>query len=140
VVEVGRGAELATRQERGLQIAVGALNDAFRFRVERFELHDFGGQRPGEPGHPVGQASAAADAGLVVPHQPPRHRRPSCSASSNQIPASRSGVVRDGTIKAVMQRENEATTTSTGGEQVWSPPTGIFAGGNHRSHWAWSPG
>jgi len=39
-----------------------------------------------------------------------------------------------------MQREKEATTTSTGGEQVWSPPTGIFADGNHKSHWAWSPG
>src|SRR5215218_11519566 len=53
-----------------------------------------------------------------------------CCATICQIPASRSGVVRDGSIRAVRNRENDATITSTGGEATCQPPTGTFTGGN----------
>jgi hypothetical protein len=39
---------------------------------------------------------------------------PSCSHNSDHSPASGSGVVGDGTIRAVMNRENDATITNTG--------------------------
>jgi len=55
------------------------------------------------------------------------------------MPASRSGVVRDGNITAVMNREYDSTITSTGGDPLRPPPKGISAGGNHKSHCAWSP-
>ena len=35
-----------------------------------------------------------------------------------------------------MNRENAATITNTGGHPTWPKPSGIFAGGNHRSHCA----
>lgn len=34
----------------------------------------------------------------------------------------------------VMNRENEATITSTGGDPPCPVPSGTQAGGNHRSH------
>ena len=59
---------------------------------------------------------------------------PSCSDSSDHIPASRSGVIRDGNMRAVMNRENAGTITSTGGEPTYPDPSGVAAGENHRSH------
>jgi len=56
------------------------------------------------------------------------------------MPATRSVVTRLGSIIAVMNRENAATITSTGGAPDWSPPSGIDAGGNHRSHCTTWPG
>jgi len=73
-VEVCWGAELAAGKERGLQVAVGALHYAFRLGVERLQLHNLGGQRAGEPRHTLGEATATANAGLVIPNQPTRHR------------------------------------------------------------------
>ena len=63
----------------------------------------------------------------------------SCVEMSCHIPDSRFDVVRDGNITAVMNRENDDTITSTGGEPVWIEPRGICTGGNHRSHCVWSP-
>ncbi len=60
--------------------------------------------------------------------------------TSCHIPISRSAVVREGSIIAVMNRECEQTITNTGGVPSWPAPSGIRAGGNHRSHWTWSPG
>jgi len=45
-----------------------------------------------------------------------RGTAPSCSASSDHIPANRSPVVRAGSMIAVMNRANEATITNTGGD------------------------
>ena len=59
--------------------------------------------------------------------------------SSDHIPASRSGVCRVGIIRPVMNLEYDATITSTGGEPACPAPNGTVTGGNHRSHWAWSP-
>ena len=39
-------------------------------------------------------------------------------------------MVRDGSIQAVRNRENDATITSTGGEATCQPPTGTFTDGN----------
>jgi len=39
-----------------------------------------------------------------------------------------------------MNLENDATITSTGGEPTCPWPSGTATGGNHRSHWAESPG
>ena len=44
--------------------------------------------------------------------------------------------MRVGSIRAVISRENDATTTSTGGLPTCPDPSGILAGGNHRSHCA----
>jgi hypothetical protein len=57
-----------------------------------------------------------------------------------QCPASRSGDCRDGIIRAIITREYPATMTRTGGRPSWPEPRGTSAGGNHRSHWASSPG
>jgi hypothetical protein len=51
------------------------------------------------------------------------------------MPANRSGVLRVGSIRAVMNREYEATITSTGNDAHCPVPVGIRAGGNQRSHW-----
>ena len=56
--------------------------------------------------------------------------------SSDHMPASRSGVVRDGSITAVMNREKDATITSTGGDPTRPSPRGTSTGGNHKSHCA----
>ena len=63
---------------------------------------------------------------------------PTCSDSSDHIPASRSGALRDGSIRAVISREYDATTTTTsiGGDPASPAPSGILAGGNQRSHCA----
>ena len=53
---------------------------------------------------------------------------PSCPEISDHMPRSRSGVVRDGNITAVMNRENEDTTTNTGGDPAWPAPSGILTG------------
>jgi hypothetical protein len=63
-----------------------------------------------------------------------RGTAPSCSPSSNHIPASKSGVARVGSIRPVMNLENEATITSTGGDPDCPAPSGTRTGGNHRSH------
>ncbi len=69
-----------------------------------------------------------------------RGTAPSWVASSSHMPASRSAVVRDGIITAVMNFENDETITRTGNTALVPSPIGIFGSGNHRSHWARSPG
>jgi hypothetical protein len=58
----------------------------------------------------------------------------------SHIPASRSPVIRDGIIRAMMNRECEDTITNTGRTRGFPAPTGIRTSGNHRSHCTWSPG
>lgn len=55
---------------------------------------------------------------------------------SSHIPASKSPVIRDGIIRAMMNRECEDTITSTGRTLGFSDPTGIRTSGNHKSHCA----
>ena len=62
------------------------------------------------------------------------------SCSSAHIPPSRSGVVRDGSIRAWMNPENAEVITSTGGVSVLPTPTGSGSCGNQRSHCTWNPG
>ncbi len=47
--------------------------------------------------------------------------------------------MRVGIIRAVMNRECAATITSTGNSTAVPSSSGIFRGGNHRSHCAASP-
>ena len=54
--------------------------------------------------------------------------------SNAHIPDSRSAVVREGIIIAVMNFENEATITSTGSSAAVPSSTGTLGSGNHRSH------
>ena len=54
--------------------------------------------------------------------------------SSIHIPANRSPVVREGSIIAVMNLENEATITSTGSSPRRTPGRPRSTCGNHRSH------
>jgi hypothetical protein len=68
-----------------------------------------------------------------------RGTRPSCWISS-QEPNSRSSVFRVGLIRAVMNRECAAVITNTGSSFAVPSSSGIFRGGNHRSHCAASPG
>jgi hypothetical protein len=68
-----------------------------------------------------------------------RGTRPSWRISSHD-PSSRSSVLRVGIIRAVMNRECAAVTTSTGSSAVLPSSSGIRAGRNHRSHCAASPG
>jgi hypothetical protein len=62
------------------------------------------------------------------------------SCSRVHIPPRRSGVVRDGSIRAWMKPENAEVITSTGGVSVCPSPTGSGSCGNQRSHWTWNPG
>ncbi|MGB3053227.1 MAG: hypothetical protein WBB52_00105 [Acidimicrobiales bacterium] len=55
------------------------------------------------------------------------------------MPSSRSSVVFDGIIRPTVNRENAAVITNTGNNTPVPVPTGILAGGNHRSHCAASP-
>ena len=67
-----------------------------------------------------------------------RGTRPNCWISSHD-PSSRSSVVRVGIIRAVTNRECAATITNTGNSTDVPFSSGIFRGGNHRSHCAASP-
>ena len=55
------------------------------------------------------------------------------------MPSSRSAVFRVGSMTAIVNRENAATITNTGNRLAVPFGSGIFAGGNHRSHCAASP-
>ena len=69
-----------------------------------------------------------------------RGTAPSWTESSDHMPKSRSAVVRDGIINAVMNLENDATITNTGSIILVPSATGILGSGNHKSHCTWSPG
>ena len=68
-----------------------------------------------------------------------RGTRPSCWISSHDA-SSRSSVVRVGIIRATMNLECAAVITSTGSNFAVPSSSGIFFGGNQRSHCAASPG
>lgn len=68
-----------------------------------------------------------------------RHPLPLSSSTHRGWSAPGTNVVRDGNVTAVMNREYDATITSTGGDPLRPPPKGISAVGNQRSHCAWSP-
>jgi hypothetical protein len=56
------------------------------------------------------------------------------------MPNSRSAVCLVGIIRASMNREYAQVITSTGSSVIEPSSSGIFFGGNHRSHCAASPG
>lgn len=60
--------------------------------------------------------------------------------SKAQCPAIRSGPWREGIISANIIREYPETITSTGGCPTYPAPSGMAAGGNHRSHCTRTPG
>lgn len=68
-----------------------------------------------------------------------RGTAPSCWINSHD-PNSRSSVFRVGIIRPVTNLENAAVITNTGNKHAVPSSSGIFFGGNHRSHWAASPG
>ena len=67
-----------------------------------------------------------------------RGTRPS-RRSSSQLANSRSSVRLVGTIRPSMNREYAAVITNTGNNVLLPSSSGIFRGGNHRSHCAASP-
>jgi hypothetical protein len=76
--------------------------------------------------------------GLVVPDQPTRHP----TEPPDQLPRPQQQILglRVGIILAVMNLECAAVMTSTGNSLDVPSSSGIFRGGNHRSHCAASPG
>jgi hypothetical protein len=64
-----------------------------------------------------------------------RGTRPSCWISA-QVPNNRSSVFRVEIIRPVVNRECAAVITSTGNNLVVPCSSGIFRGGNHKSHCA----
>ena len=68
-----------------------------------------------------------------------RGTRPNPSINDHD-PNNRSDVCLVGIIRAQMNRECAGTITSTGNTAVVPSSSGICFGGNHRSHWAASPG
>lgn len=58
----------------------------------------------------------------------------------SHIPARMSPALREGIITASVTREYPHVIASTGSTRAPLAPTGIGTGGNHRSHWASSPG
>ena len=65
-------AEVSAWEKGSLHIAVGAFNDAFRFRISRRGLDDLGADCAGERSDWFAQSSLA-DAGFPVPYQPVRY-------------------------------------------------------------------
>jgi hypothetical protein len=65
--------------------------------------------------------------------------RPSWEISSH-IPDRMSPAWREGIIVADRNRENANVTTSTGRIRTCRASTGTAVSGNHKSHWATSPG
>lgn len=57
----------------------------------------------------------------------------------DHTPPSRSGVVRDGSMRDWKKPEQVEVITNTGGAANWLSPNGKSSWGNHRSHWAWKP-
>ena len=88
-------------------------------------------------GHWLREPTPLPDAGLGVPDQSTRHR----TELLDQLhePNNRSSVFRVGIIRAVTNLENAATITNTGDNTLPPSSSGIFRGGNHRSHCAASP-
>ena len=76
-VEVRRPLEAAAGQERGLQIAVGPLDQPLGLRITRITDPDLGAQHPTKRVRRLGQdrdpPAALADRALPIPHQHPRH-------------------------------------------------------------------
>ena len=136
-VEVVRGGEVSAGHERGFEEPVASLDDTLGLRDPVAAAAQCGRQRPNERCNPVGAPLPAADAGLVVPDQPPRH--PPQLWSSSQVANSRSSVRLVGIICPSMNRECAAVITSTGNNVLEPSSSGIFLGGNHRSHCAASP-
>jgi hypothetical protein len=105
-VEVRRRGEHPAGQERGLQVAVGALHQALGLRIARLADHDLGAEHPTERVRGLGQdrdaPAALPDRGLAVPDQHPRH--PARPARSCHQPANRSSAQRDGSSRADSQR------------------------------------
>lgn len=84
-VEVGRGGEEATGQERGLQIAAGPLDQTLGLRVAGPAQDHLAGRQAGQGGELLPQHGSslapASDGRLVVPHQCPRHCFPAPTAA-----------------------------------------------------------
>ena len=125
-VEVRRRGEGPARQERRLQIAVGALDQALGLRIPRLALDDPDPERPAE------RLELSVSFGLPARHDPTADSLSQTNAfgtapsrcSSSQCPAIRSGACREGSITAVITRECPATITSTGGRPDCPNPSG----------------
>jgi hypothetical protein len=106
-VEVGRAGEAPAGQKRGLQIAVGPLDQALGFRVGRADQHDFGAEHATKPMRGLGQdrdpAAALADRRFLIPDQRPGH--PAKPDQQLPQPANRSCADREGSSRALSQRE-----------------------------------
>ena len=110
-------------QERGLQIAVGPLDQALGFRVPRPALDHRDPQRPPEPVHRLSQhrlpGPPLPDRELVIPDQSPRDGTQ--AADQGPVPG-------------------QQISPAPAGRPACPAPSGTSAGGNHRSHCASSPG
>ena len=102
-VEVGRRGEAAAGQERGLQIAVGPLDQPLGLRIARVADQDLGAQHPTKRVRRLGQDRLAAGAaGRPRPPRPtpaPAAPPPAWPSSCHQ-PANRSSATRDGSSRA----------------------------------------
>lgn len=126
------------------------MNEVSRNPLARSTMPLNSGSRRGASRIRVARVPANAAAGAETRPVPPiadsrSHTRVfgtrrSCEISCH-IPDRMSPACRDGIITAVMNRENPRVMTSTGSiVRDWPAATGIAVSGNHRSHWAISPG
>ena len=100
--------------------------------------HQLGLQGPQERGDAFGVALAAGDARLVIPDQPSRYPPQPLDQLSR---ARQQGLgLRVGIICPVTNREWVAVTTNTGNGFTVPSSSRILRGGNHKSHYAASPG
>jgi hypothetical protein len=141
-VEVRRPGEDPTWQEAGLQVAVAPLDHTLGLRVRRPALDRTDSQSADERGELGGQLRAGRvpgpDRGLVVPDQHPRERpealqqKPMPSEQIRALP----GGDHHGRQPTWVTRDHDQHR----GRPTWPAPSGMSAGGNHRSHCASSPG
>ena len=137
-VEVERRDEAATGQERGLEVAVAALDQPLGLRVpSRGEL-DPHPECPGERGGLGAGLAGPADRGLAVPQPgagaaaPPADDLPHPGQDVAGLARGDHHRVRHPRVPTRHRQHRQHPRSA--------PPTGIGAGGNHRSHWATSPG
>ena len=126
-VEVGDGLEPAARQEAGLEVAVGPLDQSLRFRIVAATQLGADSQRAPERLERLTEHRLAAmphsRSPLLVPHHPPGSA-PNWPSTS-RWPASTSWAWRDGIIQPPRNREKPHTPAITHSLSTWPWPIGM---------------
>ena len=143
LVEVGGTREAPAGQKARLEVAVVTLDDALGLGVGRPQHHDLHAEGPSEALERLAQGGLAAttrhEGALVVidallGHGPER-------LQAGQVPRQDVvGLTARGSSWPPSPASSRVSPTITGGFATSPFSRGMSAGGNHRSHWASSPG